>query len=85
MDRKYMETEIEELEKLVKQNLRKRQVLGEILDELTHRRTKRAKQLRREVGGLLSGEVKLPPPPPRPERPEDQLEILDGRPHKRGS
>ena len=76
MDRKYFKTPIDELEALFKENLNHRQVMGEIRDELTFRTNKRAKQLLREIEGVLAGEVWVPDPPPRPDKPEDQLDLL---------
>ncbi|MEX2374142.1 MAG: hypothetical protein WD942_00970 [Dehalococcoidia bacterium] len=77
MDRKYFETPLEELGVLVRENMHRRQVLGEIRDELTYRKTEGAKRLRREVEGILAGDIPLPPDPPREEQPEDQLDLLD--------
>lgn len=77
MSRKYFETEIEHLERLVKGNLHSRTVLAEIHEELTRRGARRAVQLRKEVKALLDGVIPTPPRPPRPESPDDQLEMLD--------
>ena len=77
MTRQYLDATIEELEKLVREHQHSRQVLGEVRDELTFRRSKRAKQLLREVEALLRGEVGMPPRPPPPDSPENQLDILD--------
>jgi len=79
VDRKYFKTPIDELEALVKENLNHRQVLGEVRDELTFRTNKRAKQLLKEVEGILAGEVRVPKPPPPPDTPENQLDMLGGR------
>ena len=76
MDRKYFKTPIDELEALFKENLNHGQVLGDIQDELTHRETTRAKQLLREVEGILSGDLKVPEQPPRLDKAEDQLDLL---------
>ena len=77
MGRKYVQTPVDELERLVRENLHHRQVLGEIRDELTYRETKRGRQLLREAEGILAGDIPLPPKPPRPDGPEDQMELLD--------
>jgi len=69
MTRQYLDATIEELEKLVREHQQTRQ--------LTFRRSKRAKQLLREVEALLRGEVGMPPRPPPPDSPENQLDILD--------
>ena len=76
MDRKYFETPVDELEAVFRENLRNRQVLGEIRDELTYRSSRRAQQLWREIEGLLRGDVKPPPEPPGPDGPEKQLDLL---------
>jgi hypothetical protein len=76
MDRKYFKTPIDELEALFKENLNHRQVLGDIRDELTHRDTPRARQLLREVDGVLAGVVPAPDTPPGPDRAENQLDLL---------
>lgn len=75
MERKYFKTPIDELEALVEANLRHRQILGEIRDELTFRSNKRAKQLLKEVEALLDGIVK-PPRQPLPDRPQNQMDLL---------
>lgn len=76
-ERKYFETSVEELEKLVEENLRRRQVLGEIRDELTYRSSARARQLLKEVTGILAGDIPLPQEPPRESRPQDQIDLLE--------
>ena len=76
MDRKYIETPIDVLEGLVRENLNHRQVLGEVRGELTYRANRRAKQLLKEIEGILAGELRVPDPPPRPDRPEDQMDML---------
>lgn len=72
-----MDKSIEELETLVKENIHRRPVLAGIKVELTHRKTNRARQLLREVEGILDGELPLPPKPPRPPQPHDQLGLMD--------
>ena len=76
-ERKYFKTSVEQLEKLVEENLSHRQVLGEIRDELTYRKSARARQLLKEVTGVLTGDIPLPEEPPRESRPEDQIDLLD--------
>jgi hypothetical protein len=71
-----MQASIDELEKLLLQRKYEPAVLGRLREELTFRTTTRAKQLRREVEGLIDGSV----PVERRERegrPEDQLRLLD--------
>ena len=77
MTRNYLDATIEELETLVSEHQHRRQVLGEIRDELTFRKTQRAKQLLSEVEGLLRGAVRMPSRPPPADSPENQLDILD--------
>jgi len=76
MDRPYLEASIEDLEKIVKENVNNRTILAKIREELGFRTTRRAKQLRREVDAVLRGEVPRPPKPPRPDRPDDQLSLI---------
>ena len=76
MDRKYFKTPIDELEALFKENLKHLQVLGDIRDELTYRDTPRARQLQREVDGVLAGVLPAPDRPPGPDRAENQLDLL---------
>jgi hypothetical protein len=76
MARKHIKTGIDELEALFRANLHNLQVLGEIREELSFRKTDRAKQLLREVHAIEEGVVPRPPKPPRPERPDDQGEVL---------
>ena len=64
------------MEALVKENLNHRQVLGEVRDELTFRKNQRAKQLLREVEGVLAGDLTVPDAPPRPDKAENQLDLL---------
>lgn len=60
------------------QHLDRRQVLGDVRDELTYRSTRRAKQLLREVEGVLTGAVPLPPKPPGPDTADNQMDLLAG-------
>ena len=76
MERKYLDTLIDSLEALVSENLSHRQVLGEVRDELTYRKTRRAKQLLKEIEAVLAGELSVPDPPPRPDKSENQLDLL---------
>ena len=77
MDRPYLETTIEDLEKIVDRHKSDRVVLAQVREELGFRKRKRAKQLLREVLGLLDGEVQMPPRPPRPDSPDHQLPLVD--------
>lgn len=53
MGRRFISLGIDELERLVEANLGNAQELRAVLDELTHRKTKRAGQLRTRVEGVL--------------------------------
>lgn len=77
MDRPYMETTIEELEKIVDKHKADRVVLAQVREELGFRKRERAKQLLREVLGLLAGEVKMPRKAPKPDSPDAQLPLVD--------
>jgi hypothetical protein len=76
MVRRYFKTPVEDLEELVRSNLNRKQVLGEIRDELTFRTTDRARQLLKEVEGVLRGDVPTRPEAPRPSHPDDQKELF---------
>lgn len=76
MARPYQKHGIEELEALVKAFKHSRAVLGDIREELTYRRTDRAKALLRDVTGPLTGVVPMPRRPRRPDSPDDQLSFL---------
>ncbi len=76
MPRRYKNTPIDELESLVRENIHRKQVLGEVRDELTYRTKDRARQLLKEIEGVLAGTLPAPPRPPREERPEDQKELF---------
>lgn len=76
MPRPYMEATIAELERLVSENRTSRTILAEIREELRFRKRERARQLLREVEGLLEGQVPMPPKPPKPDDPEDQLSLI---------
>lgn len=77
MPRPYIQHTIDDLERLVKENLHQTQVLADIRDELTFRNRPRARALQREIEGIFSKRVPQPPRPPRENRPEDQLDILE--------
>jgi hypothetical protein len=76
MSRPYIDMTIQQLEALVEERKDSRTVLGQVYEELTYRTTERAQRLRREVEALLGGEVAMPTPPPRLDRPEDQIDLL---------
>lgn len=76
MDRPFFETTIDQLETLVRDKPYDRFQLSRVREELTYRETDRARQLLREVEGLLSGTVPSPPRPPRPDDPNDQGSLL---------
>lgn len=76
MDRPFFDASISELEALVLANRSNKATLGCVWNELSYRETDRAKQLQREVLGLLGGQVPSPPPPARPGSPDDQLGLL---------
>ena len=89
MGRRFISLGIDELERLVEANLGNAQELRAVLDELTHRKTKRAGQLRARVEAVLRVEVKKavqsvearsapdspksPPPPPPVREPPPQV------------
>ena len=77
MPRPYRHRTIDDLEELVKDNLHRTQVLADIRDELTFRNRPRARALQKEIEGIFSKRVPQPPRPPREDRPEDQLDILE--------
>ena len=58
MSRPFFSESVEELERLAKDHEAEPLVLREILDELKHRRSRRAKQFRRELRARLDGGVK---------------------------
>lgn len=75
VDRPLMKATIGELEKLLSQHRSEHAVLGRLREELTFRTTRRAKQLRREVEGIIEGLVP-DKKTTRPAQPEDQLGLL---------
>ena len=74
-DRPYIEHTIDQLEQLVADNRYRLAVLGPIRVELEHRTTARARQLLKEVLGLVEGEIPKPKPP-RAGRPADQQSLF---------
>ena len=76
-DRPFFDSSIEQLEELLRKHTTQPIILRQVRDELQYRGTKRAKQLIREVDGVLAGAVPVRPKPVRPARPEDQLHLLD--------
>jgi hypothetical protein len=72
MARPYMKNTVAELEGFLKKHAADRAVLGELRAELTNRTTPRAKQLLREVNGLLTGSVAPPPKGMKAPNPDDQ-------------
>lgn len=77
MDRPYMDASIEHIEKIVQDHKSERMVLAQVREELRFRKTRKARQLLREVLGILEGEVPVPPKPPREDTAEDQLSWLE--------
>jgi hypothetical protein len=76
-DRPFFDTPVDQLEELLQKHKAQPVILRQVRDELQYRGTKRAKQLIREVDGVLDGRVPVKPKPPRAARPEDQLHLLD--------
>jgi hypothetical protein len=74
VDRPYFKTPVEELEQIVAKSNTRKVVLAQIREELQMRTTDRAKQLLREVNGLLDGTVPSTRTPP-PDDPDNQLEM----------
>ena len=77
VDRPFMKARIDELEKVLHQHKADHAVLGRIREELTYRKTSRAKQLKREVEGLINGLVPMRRKGHRSAQPEDQLGLID--------
>jgi hypothetical protein len=75
-DRPFSKASIGELEKIFETHKSDNPVLGRLREELTYRKTERAKQLRREVEGVIEGLVPVEKRT-RAARPEDQLRLLD--------
>ena len=76
MSRPFSEASVMELEALFKKEANNRFVLAQLREELAFRKTKRALQLRKEVESSLDGTVPMKPRPARPDRPEDQIDLL---------
>lgn len=76
MGRPFKKADIDQLEELFEKHPHKRQVLGELKSELTYRSTDRAKQLLREVEGVLSGDVQVKKPAPE-DSPDYQMTLED--------
>lgn len=76
MARLYFDTPLDALEALVREHRSNPAVLGPIWEELTYRTTDGARRLRREVRGLLDGQIPQPPAPPRPASPGDQTSLF---------
>jgi hypothetical protein len=74
-DRPFINATIDELEKLFSEKKSDHAVLGRIREELTYRTTHRAKQLMREVQGVIDGVVTVKKTV-RPAQPENQLGLL---------
>jgi hypothetical protein len=75
VDRSFIKASIQELERLLSQHKSDHAVLGRLREELTYRTTDRAKQLRREVEGVIEGLVPVKKKT-RPPQAEDQLGLL---------
>ncbi len=76
MSRQYSHTPLEELERRVREHLNSSAVLGPIWEELTYHTTDRARQLAREVRGLLDVTVPVSAKPARPASPADQTTLF---------
>jgi hypothetical protein len=66
--REYLEWTVQELEQLFGENVSNRVVLAKLREELGFRKAHRAKQLLREVEGVLDGRIIVPKPKPRDTR-----------------
>ncbi|MGE0441434.1 MAG: hypothetical protein AB7S39_13185 [Gemmatimonadales bacterium] len=75
-DRPLMNAAIDELEELFRRRNWDTFTLSRLREELTYRSTERAKRLRREVEGILSGQVPRPPRPAADDGPESQTDLL---------
>ena len=76
MDRPYMSATVDELEEMFRKHRGQRVVLRRLLDELDFRHTDRAKQLRKEIDGILRGVVPMPQKQLRAARPGDQIPLI---------
>ena len=75
-DRPFSQASIGELEQLLTKHGHRRPVMAKLLEELEHRKTRRAQQLKKEVKGVLDGLVKVEGPVPE-DSPEYQLSLED--------
>lgn len=76
MDRPYFEASVEQLGQIVRDHSHSRVALASVREELAFRQNRRARQLLREVEGLLAGELPMPPKPPKPDSPANQLDLV---------
>jgi hypothetical protein len=76
MDRPFIEATIGELEEIFDEHVHKRPVLAKLKEELDHRSTDRAQQLRTEVQGVLDGDIPIRKPPPE-DSPDYQMTLED--------
>lgn len=83
MDRPFSEASAAELEQIFVKHKHDRVVLAQLREELGFRHTRKAKQLLKEILGVLEGNVVLPPRPVRPAKPEDQIDLLPEPQRKR--
>ena len=84
MSRPFSDESIDTLEQIFTKHRHERVVLAQLREELLFRKTNRAKQLMKEVMGVLSGDVVLPDKPVRASKPEDQIELL-GQPKRKAT
>lgn len=77
MDRPYFDATIKELERLLTKHKSQRVVLAQLREELALRESPRAKQLHREVDGLLNGSLPPSQKTTRSTKPEDQLALIN--------
>lgn len=75
-DRPFSQAGIGQLEELLTKYGHRRPVMAKLLEELEHRKTPRARQLKREVRGVLDGLVKVEGPVPE-DSPDYQLSLED--------
>lgn len=76
MSRPYRQHSLDDLSTVVDEQRHQPMVLRDVLDELNHRKTKAAKQLKKEVLGILEGRVKVRPEVPAEDSTENQLDML---------
>lgn len=75
-DRPFSKASIVQLEELLTKHGHRRPVMAKLLEELEHRTTRRAQQLKKEVKAVLDGLVKFEGPIPK-DSPEYQLNLDD--------